>query len=88
MNIKLVEEEQYISFRDSLDDIIYDIRRVDLADSVDLYDYRISFWVYKLSQKKWATKEMVMRLCEIIKEAFPDNDIDWDATDGYIALMN
>jgi GTPase SAR1 family protein len=88
MNIKLTEEEHYISFTNSFDDVIYDIRRVDLGDTMDLYDERVSTWVYKLTLKKWATKEMAMRLCEIIKEAFPDNDIDWDETEGYIALMN
>jgi hypothetical protein len=84
MNIKLREDERYIFFMDGIYALLHSIKRFELGDSIDLYDYKISACVYDLTEYSWATKEMAMQLCKIIKDEFPDNDIDWDATEGYI----
>lgn len=92
MRTYLEEEEQFISFRDYAadadDEPIYDIRRQDLNETFDMDNKKISAWVYRLCAMQWITRDMLERLCDIIKDEFPDNDIDWKETEIYINLLD
>ncbi|WP_187261730.1 hypothetical protein [Pontibacter beigongshangensis] len=84
MNITLTIEEKYISFRDADDNIIYDIRKCDLGESYNYPEGQISFWIYELVAKKWATKPMLIQLFEIMKLEAPDSKMDWEETREFI----
>jgi hypothetical protein len=44
----------------------------------------ISEWVAHLSGKTWASKRMMLLLCDMIKRIHPNNEINWDETYRYI----
>lgn len=44
----------------------------------------ISDWVVALCGKNWASKRMVLKLCDIIKRIKPNNTINWCDTYRYI----
>ena len=44
----------------------------------------ISEWVAHISGKTWASKRMMIMLCDIIKRIHPKNEINWEETYRYI----
>jgi hypothetical protein len=68
----------------------YDIQKRLLAD---ICNYEVGFeniseWVAHLSGKTWASKRMVLLLCDHIKRLHPDNKINWDETYRFINSIN
>jgi hypothetical protein len=48
----------------------------------------VSEWVAHLSGKTWASKRMMLLLCNIIKRIHPDNKINWQETERLINSIN
>ncbi|ALI98569.1 DUF3987 domain-containing protein [Rufibacter tibetensis] len=88
MTVTVEIEPQYVSFLNEGGDIIYDIRRAELGDANKYPQGYISTWVFDLAPKSWVTRELVLGLCEFIKQEVPDNKIDWEATYAYIDMFH
>lgn len=70
-------EDNALVFYAGTDDI-YTIPRNDLASKLN---DGVSEWIHQLSEKSWATSELLKDVASKIKQEFPDNDIDWEQTD-------
>lgn len=55
----------------------YNIPKIDLQNE---YHGNISGWVDHLTGKGWASRKMLLELCDRIKKIHPNNTIDWKET--------
>ncbi|MEI7670267.1 MAG: hypothetical protein WCJ33_09305 [Pseudomonadota bacterium] len=61
----------------------YDIPKSELGNC-KYNSNRISDWVEHISNKGWASRRMMLCLCDKIKRLCPDNNINWEETYLYI----
>lgn len=87
MVIRLVVEEDYISFQDGEGNIYFEYLRRNLGYPIDLGDGPMSDFIFHLCFRKWVTREMLLELISIIKTEVPDNKFDWDCTMDYINIF-
>ncbi len=77
-------EDGSLVFYDENGEDFYSIRHDLLADKMSDGD---SEWINQLSEKSWATKATLQQVADIIKQEFPDNDINWVTTNRIIATQ-
>lgn len=83
MEIKEIKfDDGFLVFYDETGHDVYFIRE-DLLNE-KMAD-GISEWIHQLSTKSWASSELLQEVAEIIKEKFPENDINWVTTNRIIA---
>jgi len=70
-------------FIDEENEEIYSIREDLLADVMS--DDGASEWINQLSEKTWASRETLLEVASIIKNKFPQNNINWEITNKIIS---
>lgn len=91
---KFIETRDYVTYRINTRFTKYDYhinkKGLDKSRNHDPYTVgdrkyeNVSEWVCHLSEKGWASKRMMLLLCDIIKRVCPDNKIDWEETYRFI----
>lgn len=79
MKINIIETEDYINFTNAIDrtDIIFQILKEEIAETLVLEDKIYSKWINQLVKMDWATTEIFYLLAVIIQRAYPDTNIKW-----------
>lgn len=70
-------------FIDEENEEIYSIREDLLADVMS--DNGASEWIHQLLEKTWASRETLLEVASIIKNKFPQNNINWEITNRLIS---
>ena len=79
MKIEIVDNIVDI-YNSNSEEPIYSFPKDTLADVIYSDGYCISEWINQLIGYTWFDASILCKLTKLIKQEFPNNNIDWDVT--------
>ena len=67
-------------YNSNSDEQIYSFPKDTLADVIYSDGFYISEWINQLIGRTWIDADILYELAKLIKQEFPNNNIDWDVT--------
>jgi hypothetical protein len=75
-----IEDNIVDIYNSNSEEPIYSFPKDALADVIYSDGYYISEWINQLIGRTWIDATILYKLAKLIKQEFPNNNIDWDIT--------
>ena len=75
-----IEDNIVDIYNSNSEEPIYSFPKDTLADVIYSDGFYISEWINQLISRTWIDATILYKLAKLIKQEFPNNNIDWDVT--------